>query len=524
MLTLGAIVSNHAQYKADLEAYVEFDRRVTWQEIHRRTDAIGHALRDMGIKRGDRIGILSKDSIETVETLIVCAKIGAIRVGLNHRYAPVEISHLIEDAGIDYLFVQSELSGIALNAVEHADRKPKLVGMGAGHDLEHDYERLIAEGRAKGSLVQTPHDVLMICYTTGTTGRPKGAIYRHSKMLESVASISLCEGARSDDVWLHVMPASGVPIFHMLRPLFHGGKCVIADEWNAEKVLALIERERCTMTVMVPTMLMSLLESGLIAKYDCSSMRQINYGAAPMPPAAIRQAMDAFKCRFVQLYGSTELMGMVAMLMHEDHVRALAEGHACLSSVGRPLYHSTMRIVNEQGNDVPIGEPGELLVKTEFIVPGFWNQDIKYAETVQDGWLHTGDIAVQDAEGFFYMRDRAKFRIKTGGYNVFPIEIENVIAEHPAVSNVAVFGLPDSKWGERIHCVATLLPGQNVTGEEIREFCRGRISNFKIPKAVEIWESLPMGATGKILKRRIMEICIEADAKKQASGDQHEPA
>lgn len=511
MLKLGEIVANNAKYKKDAPAYVELQRNVNWGQVHERTDAIGHVLRSLGLRRGDRIGFLARDCIETVETLIICAKVGAIRVGLNHRYAPLELAQLIDDSGIDYLFVHADYVELAQKALSQSKRIPKMIGIGPAHNLEYDYEEMIAGGLAQGDLVQSPHDILMICYTTGTTGAPKGALYPHEKMMESVASIALCEGARSDDVWLHVMPASGVPIFHMLRPIFHGGKCVIVDEWNVEKVLTLIERERCTMTVMVPTMLTSLLESGLVSKYDCSSIRQINYGAAPMPPAAIKNALKVFGCRFVQLYGSTELMGMVCMLMHEDHLRGINEDHACLASVGRPLYHTQVRIVDDSGNDVPIGKAGELIVKTEFVVPGFWNQNIKYAEIVNEGWLRTGDIAVQDEEGYIYMKDRANFRIKSGGYNIFPIEIENCIAEHPAISNVAVFGIPDEKWGERVQCVVTVFPGMSVTENEIKQFCRDRISSFKIPKVVQVWDALPMGATGKILKRRIIEMCMEQE-------------
>lgn len=508
MLKLGEIVANNAKFKADCVAYVELERGVTWAQIHGRTDALGHAFRAMGLRRGDRIGFLAKDCIETVETLITCAKVGAIRVGLNHRYAPAELAKLINDSGIGFIVVHAHYLALAEDAISRSDRQPKIICVGTGHHLNADYDRMIASELDKAALRQTPHDTLMICYTTGTTGAPKGAIYPHEKMLESVASIALCEGTRSDDVWLHVMPASGVPIFHMLRALFHGGKTVITDEWNIENILTLIERERCTMTVMVPTMILSLLESGLIPKYDCSSMRQINYGAAPMPPAAIKNALKVFGCRFVQLYGSTELMGMVTMLMHEDHIRGVNDDHPCIASVGRPLYHTQIRIVDETGADVALGEAGELLVKTEFVVPGFWNQNIKYADIVHDGWLRTGDIAVSDAEGYIYMKDRAHFRIKSGGYNIFPIEIENCIAEHPAVSSVAVFGIPDSKWGERVQCVLTVMPGMSVTEDEIKRFCRDRISSFKIPKVVEVWDALPLGATGKILKRQIIDMSI----------------
>ena len=510
MLTLGELINRNARSYGDRDAYVELDRRRTWQDLDKRTDALAHVLQSWGVKRDDRVGVILKDSIEVVETIGACAKIGAIRVGLNYRLAPPEIGALIDDSGVDVLFVQAGLIEIARSALECSNRSPKLIGIGADHGAEHDYESLIAEGAAQGRFEQTPGDRLMICYTTGSTGLPKGAIYPHLPMLDSMASIALAEGATPDDVWLHAMPASGVPIMHLLRNIFHGTKCAIIGEWDAETALTLIERERATICVLVPTMLNSLLTSGLITRYDCSSIRQLGYGSAPIPPATIREALKAFGCRFLQMYGTTELMGMSMMLTATDHERALKDGHPCLESTGRPLFFADTRIIDEEGNDLPIGEAGELLIKTPYVIPGYWNQDVQYTETVRDGWLYTGDIAEMDEEGFIFLKDRAKFRIKSGGYNIFPVEIENCLAEHPLVDEVSVFGLPDPKWGDRIHAVVSLVEGEGVTGEELRDYCRGKIANFKIPKKIDVWESLPKGPTGKIQKREIIDICQQA--------------
>jgi len=518
MLTLGELVERAAQSRADKDAYVELDRRRTWREVHQRTDALGWALKDLGIRTGDRVGIISKDSIEVAETIIACAKTGAIRVGLNYRLAPPELAALIDDAGIDFLFVQAGIADIAAEAMARATRRPKLIGFGGAHDLALDYEALVADGTAHGPLQQTPHTQLMICYTTGSTGMPKGAIYPHDKMMESMAAIALSEGAIPDDVWFHAMPASGIPVMHMLRNVFHGSKCAILGEWDAERALTLIERERCSITVLVPTMLSDLLASGLIPNFDCSSIRQLGYGSAPLPPSTLRDAMKALGCRFLQMYGTTELMGMAMMMTPSEHEMGLTEGHPCLESAGRPLFYVETKIVDEDDAEVPDGTDGELLIKTDYVIPGYWNQNLNYSETVRDGWLHTGDIAVRDADGFIYMKDRAKFRIKSGGYNIFPTEIENCIAEHPAVSEVAVFGVPDPKWGDRIVAVASLLPGKTAAPDELREFCRGKIANFKIPKQVFIWDRLPKGPTGKIQKRDIIDQCVaDALAAKEVS-------
>jgi len=511
MWTLGKLIERNGNNLGDQDAYVEIDRRRTWRDLHERSDALGHALRALGTKPGDRVGVILRDCIEMAETIGACGKVGATRVGLNYRLAPREIGQLIDDAGCDILLVQAELCEKAQAALETAERKPKLIGIGDGHEFDLDYEILIERDRKLGPLSQTPHDRLMICYTTGSTGLPKGAIYPHRAMLESMASIALAEGARAEDVWLHVMPAAGVPIMHLLRNIFHGSKCAIVGDWDAKRALTLIERERCTITVLVPTMLSDLLGSGTIPQFDCSSMRQMGYGSAPLPPATIREAVKAFGCEFLQMYGTTELMGMGTMLMPSEHEIALTQDRPYLESVGRPLFYIDTRIVDADSTDVDPGEAGELLIKADYVIPGYWNQDLQYTETVRGGWLHTGDIATQDERGFIYLKDRAKFRIKSGGYNVFPTEVENCLAEHPAVHEVSVFGLPDPKWGDRIHAVVTLASGQGVDGEELRNFCREKIANFKIPKAIEIWDTLPKGPTGKIQKREIIDTCTQRD-------------
>jgi acyl-CoA synthetase (AMP-forming)/AMP-acid ligase II len=511
-LTLGKLVENAARSRGKQDAYVELQRRRTWTEIHQRTDALGWALKGMGVRPGDRVGIISKDAIEVAETIIACAKIGALRVGLNYRLAGPEITALIDDAGVDVVFLQASVLEVAVPAVRAAKRKTRLVGMAGEHGLDHDYEALIAQGTTQGVLSQTPHDTIMIGYTTGSTGLPKGAIYPHLKMMESMAAIALSEGAVPDDVWLHAMPAAGIPVMHMLRNVFHGSKCAIVGEWNAERALKLIERERCTITVLVPTMLTDLVASGLVPKFDCSSMRQLGYGASPLPPSTLRDAMKAFGCKFLQMYGTTELMGMAMMMTPDEHEMALSTGHACLASAGRPLFYVDTKIVDDDGNEVPDGSDGELLIKTDYTTPGYWNQNLTYADTVRDGWLYTGDIATRDADGFIYMKDRAKFRIKSGGYNIFPTEIENCLAEHPAVSEVAVFGVPDPKWGDRILAVVSLLPNESAEPGALRDFCRGKIADFKIPKEVFVWERLPKGPTGKIQKRAIIDTCIKMEA------------
>jgi acyl-CoA synthetase (AMP-forming)/AMP-acid ligase II len=507
MLTIGELVRRHGRTWAGHPAYLEFGRSVTWAEFDARTDALGHALRRAGVGPGERVAMLSIDAIEVAELFVACAKIGAVRVGINYRQAAGEIAQLIDDAAPLHLFVQAELKELADRALEQAKARPQPVGFGGTHGYAEDYEDWIARGRREGALQLAAQDLLMLCYTSGSTGLPKGALYRHGQMLDSIMRIALCEGAGRDDVWLQVMPAGGVPILHMCRNLFHGSTVAILGRWNPEKALELIARSRATIGVFVPTMLSALLASPALGRTDTSSLRQFEYGASPLPPAAIRAGMAAFGCPFLQMYGTTELCGMSHMLYPSDHRRGLAERPEILASCGRALPYVETRIVDDEDHAVGAGEVGELIVRTDLVVSGYWRQPEKYAETVREGWLYTGDLARQDEEGYVYLGDRKNFRIKTGGYNVFPTEVENVLAEHPAVHEIAVVGLADERWGERIHAVVSLLPGTSLTADELRRFAQGRIADYKLPKSVEVWPELPKGATGKILKRRIIEAC-----------------
>ena len=508
MTTFGELTRRNGTHWAEKDAFVELDRRVTWGAFHARTDAFGRALQNHGVRPGDRVAILSADCIEVAEVFIACAKVGAIRVGLNPRLAPAEIASLMHDCTPAVLVYPAEQHRVIeaiseqLNVLE---RPPIAIGFAGAHGANEDYEELIAAHRRAELLEQTPFETAMIAYTTGSTGLPKGAIYPHEKFMRSILYTALNEGLVHDAVWLHAMPAAGVPMMHLVRNIFSAATTVIVGPWDAERALTLIERERASNCVLVPTMLNSLLASPDLGKRDLSSMRLLGYGASPLPPATIREAMQTFGCPFLQMYGTTELLGMSSMLFPSDHEKGLAERPEILSSAGRPLFYVDTKIVDDEGQELPHGEIGELVVRSDIIFPGYWNAPEKTAEVMLEDWLRTGDLARRDADGYIYLSDRAKFRIKTGGYNVFPTEVENVLAEHPAVDEVSVFGLPDEKWGDRIEAVISLKPGSSADPEELRAYCKDKIADFKIPKRIEIWDILPKGVTGKIQKRSIIE-------------------
>jgi acyl-CoA synthetase (AMP-forming)/AMP-acid ligase II len=514
MTTFGGLTRRNAAHWPDKDAFLELDRKVTWGELDRRTDALGHAYRALGVLPGDRVAVLSHDAIEVPETFLAAAKIGAIRVGLNPRLAAAEIAALIKDCEPRLLIYAGEHQRlVSLAIAQLAGVPPTLIGFGAGHAAPLDYEDVIGKHGRDGALEHTPHEHVMIAYTSGSTGLPKGAIYPHDKFLRTILYTAMNEGLVHDSVWLQAMPAAGVPMMHMVRNIFLAATCVIVGPWNAERALTLIHRHRATNCVLVPTMLAALLTVPNFDNYDVSSMRLLGYGASPLPPATIREALLKFRCPFLQMYGTTELLGMSNMLFPSDHELGLTTRPELLASIGRPLSWVDTRIVDEENRDLPVGEIGEFVVRSDVVFPGYWRAPEKSREMFFGEWLRTGDLARRDADGYVYLADRAKFRIKTGGYNVFPTEVENVLAEHPAVHEVSVFGVPDKVWGDRIEAVVSLKPGAGVSTEALKEFCRDKIASFKIPKHIEVWDELPKGATGKILKRAVIDIMVERYAK-----------
>lgn len=513
MLTFGQLIQRNGTYWAFKDAFVELTRRVTWGEYHRRTDCLGHGLRGLGVSPGDRVLVLSYDCIELAETFGACMKIGAVRVGLNPRLAQREISELLLDCSPLVVFVHTDHRALIDKAAVSANENGLAFHVVEFGSPQSEYEGLVEANSSARFLPQTPHNVAMIAYTTGSTGLPKGAVYHHEAFLRSILYIALCEGIDGDTRWLHAMPAAGIPIMHMMRNIFHAAASVIVGPWEPERAFELIKRERTTNAVLVPTMLNSLLESPSLGRADVSSMKLFGYGASPLPPATIKAAMEAFKRPFMQMFGTTELMGMSMMLYADDHIKGLNGRPEILASAGKPLPYVDVRVVDEEGADVQKGDIGELIIQSEVRFAGYWNAPDKDREAIRDGWIYTGDMARLDDEGYVYLSDRAKFRIKTGGYNVFPTEIENVLAEHPAINEIAVVGLPDERWGDRIHAVVSLAAGATVTPEELKEFCRDKIATFKIPKTIEIWPDLPKGPTGKIQKRSVIDTCMSGRAK-----------
>lgn len=485
-------------------AYVSRSGRFTWAATADRVRRLASALQHLGVKKGDVVATLSLDTQEVVEAWFASCTIGAVRTGVNYRYAPREIAHIVNDAGVRVLIVQDEFEPLFRSIGEELPSVTAVIGVG-DHSFTFDYDQLLRTHDVAPSPVELrEEDPVALSYTTGSTGRPKGAVWSQRSVVASLVNTMFQAGMRNDDVWLHCLPAAGVPILGTSWNVFNGSRVVLMDRFSPHRALELIQAEAVTAALWVPTMLMDVLADPAFDTFDVSSLRLIVYGSAPTTPALVRQAIDRFGCEIQQWYGATEAAGgWLTMLHHEDHVRALHGRPDLLTSCGRPTLHARLAIRDQDGADVPGGEVGEVCVRSEAVMNGYLHLPEETAAALQDGWLHTGDLGRQDANGYVYLVDRKKFMIVTGAYNVYPVVVENVIAEHPSVREVCVVGIPDERWGEAV--CAVIVPDGDLTAEMVSAFCRDRLATFEVPKRIDFVDGLPRGATGKVLKREVRD-------------------
>lgn len=475
--------------------------RLTYREFDERTGALARALRDrLGVQAGDRVAVLAKNRQEYFFALFAGSKLGAILVPLNTRLTLAELRYILQDCEPRVLLHD------AVNAAAAAGLADVLAHRVS---FDEDYAALVAgapearapepgsEGQLAQALLDRPY---LILYTSGTTGRPKGAVLTHGSVTWNAVNTVVSWDLSSADVVVNPAPlfhTGGLNVFSL--PLFHlGGTVVLMESFEASRVLELIERERATVFFGVPAMLQMMVESPGFASADLSSLRWViaGGGACPVP------VIDAFArmgVGFKQGYGLTEV---------GPNCFAISQAGAARKpgSVGFPIFHEDARIVDGEGRDVPPGEVGELILRGPHAFAGYWNNPGATSRAIVDGWVHTGDLVRQDAEGFFYIVDRLKDMYKSGGENVYPLEVERLIETHPKVAEVAVIGMPDSKWGEVGMVFAVLRPGESLTLEEMVEFLRPNLARYKLPRHLEVVSELPRNSTGKVQKEELRAI------------------
>ena len=501
--TIAEVIRRQAAERGEAIALVFGDRRTSYGELDRRTDRIANALLAAGLKPGDRIAYVGKNSDRHYELLVAASKARVILVPLNWRLVVAELEYQISDAAPRLLFAGPEFLQTAMAL--SADRDLEVIAVEeaeAGLPGFEDWNGAAPD--TPPPAVAEPDDVVLIMYTSGTTGRPKGAMLSHRSLLRVVDGRPLPEPDfftwRPGEVALIAMPT-----FHVggtgqgLRSLKGGSTAVILEEFGVDAVLEAVVRHRVDKLFLVPAAIHAVLQHPSIGVADYSCLRYILYGASPIPADLLRTAIDVFGCGFVQMYGSTETSGTVTALSPDNHLDP-----ARLATAGLPLPGVEIAILDEVGNPVPQGQAGEIAVRSVANMVGYWGLSEETAHTIAaEGWLRTGDIGRLDADGYLSVFDRVKDMIISGGENVYPAEVESTIFGHPAVSEVAVIGLPHPRWGEAVTAIVARRPDASVEAEEIIAWARERIAGYKAPKAVHFVEALPRNSSGKILRREL---------------------
>jgi acyl-CoA synthetase (AMP-forming)/AMP-acid ligase II len=504
--TIDEVIRRQAAGQNDALALVFGDRRTSYVGLDRRTDVIANALLAAGLKPADRIAYLGKNSDRHYELLIAASKARVILVPLNWRLAVPELEYLVADAAPKLLFVGPEFipTALALAAGGGIDEVIAVEEAVDGLRGFEDWHAGAADGGTSRSPV--PDDVVLIMYTSGTTGRPKGVMLTHRSLLRVVDGRPIPEPDfftwRPGEVALIAMPT-----FHVggtgqgLRTLKGGATAVILKEFTVDAVLEAVVRYRVDKLFLVPSAIHAVLQHSSIGVADYSCLRYILYGASPIPADLLRRAIDAFGCDFVQMYGSTETSGTITTLSPDDH---LSGDPDCLASAGSPLAGVEIAIIDEGGAPVAPGKPGEIAVRSVANMVGYWGLPDETAKTIDtDGWLRTGDVGRIDAKGYLCVFDRVKDMIISGGENVYPAEVENAIFGHPSVGEVAVIGLADARWGEAVTAIVAPRQGKVANEAEIIAWARARIAAYKAPKAVHFVDMLPRNPSGKILRREL---------------------
>jgi len=504
--TLADMLDNNAWKYPDEIAFVWGDQRVSHAAFLQRARRLAHAFYQLGLKRQDRVGILSQNSLAFQEVYGACEVSGFICATVNWRLAVPEMVYIINDGGPKVLLFEAAYRDTVLamraqlTSVEHYIC---IDGADAG-DFALDFAGLIAAADPAGVPFRPrPEDVAFLIYTSGTTGRPKGVMLTHAGQVAAAEILGSDQRNCPADRLLIMMP-----LFHIgakiiqLAQHWRAGTVVVQRGFDAKAVLDTIAAERITVTHMAPTMVQSLLESPAIETADTSSLRMIVYAAAPMPIPVLKRGLQLLGPVFQQQFGQTEGIG-TTLLAHQHRPDGSDRDREVLTSVGQASPRVGVRIVDDRGADLPTGAVGEILLTSPGVMKGYWNNTAATLETLRDGWVHTGDVGRLDDEGYLYLVDRKKDMIISGGENIYSREVEEAVVTHTAVSEVAVIGVADEKWGEAVMAVVVPKPGVSPTAAEIIDHCRTLIASYKKPSHVIFVDEIVKLPSGKIDKVRL---------------------
>lgn len=478
---------------------------LTYGELDQRTNRLANVLRERGIGPQSRVAVLDKSSPQVIEVLLAAAKVGAVTVPANWRLAAPELAEVLSDAGVEILLFHSSFDNTVAHLRANVPALAHLIRIDG--DSDSDYEALLAsaDGTDPGWTGEAD-DIVLQLYTSGTTAKPKG-------VLSSNRNLGAC--TRSGGPWgfdSSSVSLCAMPLFHIgglgwvLVGIANGAHNVIVPEFTPQSLLDELVHHRITNTFLVPSVIGMLVEVSGAAERDFTALRSIAYGSSPITPALLKRALATFDRPLFQVYGLTETHGAITQLDASDHTTDGDRVHL-LRSVGKPYPWVELSIVRPNSTaPADTGEAGEICVRSPQNTVGYFHRPEETTKAIDaDGWFHTGDVGRFDQDGYLYITDRIKDMIISGGENVYPIEVESVIAEYPGVSQVAVIGVPDSVWGEAVKAVVVTVPGQAIDARELWAFARERLAGYKCPKSIDVVQALPIGATGKILKRELRD-------------------
>ncbi|MGD8522138.1 MAG: long-chain-fatty-acid--CoA ligase [Desulfobacterales bacterium] len=507
--TFADIIYRNALLYPDSEAFVCGSHRTSFSSFNEQVNRLVHGLQAAGVQKGEVVGILSWSRLEYCEVFGAAMKGGFLLAHFNPRLQAEELTHVINDAEARVIFLGHEFIEIIDSLRQRLLKTKIFVVFGNEAELMRAYEDFLkTQPMEEPDVTLNEDDPLVIFYTSGTTGLPRGAIYTHKQKMENVCMKALDIGADFGDRHLVVLQMFHTGGDSHVWPFFLRGGCnvIIADpSFDPVVTLQTIAEEQITDVHIVPTQLVSLLNLPGIEDYDLGKLKRIWYAASPMPTEVLKRGISVFGPIFIQGYGLSESGPHSTVLNQASHRRSSlsAQEPGVLASCGQPCVGVHIRIIDEAGGDVKAREIGEIIIKSRRNMSGYWRNPDATQKAIKNGWLYTGDMGYYDEQGYIYIADRKKDMIVTGGENVYPKEVEEVLYRHPAVLEAAVIGIPDDYWVERVHALVVLRQGAQASAEEIMDFCKSHIAHYKAPKGVEFLESLPKNPQGKILKKEI---------------------
>ena len=504
---LADIVRDRARAGAERVALLFAGDETGYGELDRRANRVANALLAEGLVAGDRVALLAKNSDRFFDLAFGAAKAGMVLTPISFRLALPEIAFIVADAGARLLIVAGEYADTIVDIQDTIPSVERIIVLDGGHESWPAFVDWRDSGaETEPEVAAGPGDVVMQIYNSGTTGQPKGVQLTNRNfqaLFESIAAMSGREiiAWENDEV---VNVAS--PLFHVagcawaFLGLLRGARCVVMAEIDPPAILASLAETRTTRALFVPAVILFLLRAPGCRETDFSALKEIYYGASPIPLSVLEEAIEVFDCDFLHLYGMTELTGAVTLLAPEDHDPALGKR---VTSCGRPMPGCEIRIVDGQGRDLAAGEIGEIVCRADSIMRGYWNRPEATAEAIRDGWLHTGDAGYFDADGYLFIHDQVGDMIVSGGENIYPAEVESVLMAHPDVAEVAVIGIPDDAWGESVLACVVPVADTAPTLADLQTHARASLAGYKLPRGLELHETLPRNAAGKVLKRKL---------------------